>query len=282
VRIGAREFGGAASADIVRAVTGLTSALGKFAGSQATAISNTDGPLTMVDLSTELTSVEDACTLDDSKIEMLLSASMIDPRDTKRYALLLGTARTSLMRKRDAMTLHEQRKTARLTHSPVVNLEDLRFDELAKSRLRVLYDKFEISNNPFIDSQYNRVMLMAITHDSYFNGRETNRVLAHMGDSVHKIMTAQYCFGHSRPVSDVSDMVQGTQTDVALAGLAKQHQLGEIVYVGHGVDVNAKKILATVVEAVVGAMYYLQGESPASRLSSAIGVVKTPDVTPTL
>lgn len=113
----------------------------------------------------------------------------------------------------------------------------------------------------FKNSKYLRI---ALTHSSYANENKEagshNERQEFLGDAVLSIVVSDYIFRHLNvPEGELTKIRASLVCEGALAGFAKQIDLGNSLYLGHGEEHNGGRtrpsILADAFEALIAAIY---------------------------
>ncbi|MDR0848524.1 MAG: ribonuclease III [Propionibacteriaceae bacterium] len=120
---------------------------------------------------------------------------------------------------------------------------------------------------------------LAFTHRSwaYENGRvPTNERLEFLGDSVLGVVVTEYIFRTypDRPEGQLSRLRAAVVSSHALAGVARDLELGQSIKLGHGeIATNGQdkdSILADATEAIIGAVHLSGGFEVSSRFVHAV------------
>lgn len=113
--------------------------------------------------------------------------------------------------------------------------------------------------------------MLAVTHRSYAyenGGLPTNERLEFLGDSVLGVVVTEslYRSHPDLPEGQLAKLRASIVNMHALAGVARQMNLGELLYLGHGEVLTGGRdkasILADAVEALLGALYLQDGLEP--------------------
>lgn len=280
---GLREISSAAatsvtgSAALARAAETFATALrGVSSGSAVIDDSPTrSGPGSIVMIDHTYGQLQDAADIDDERLRLMLSVSAVRPHDTDRYLNLLRIARDGLLKKAAAISNQRERKAAKISYQPVANDSDM---TLALDGARQLVESMrEGLFLDFVSPDADSLLLRAITHESFVAGRETNRVLAHVGDSVARLACGLFAMRTpDMTVSDISDMVQSDQNNAAFREMALKVGLHHWIRAAPGTDVTAKGILSTAFEALIGVAFYDGGMDSVMKLNAVFGFVKNP------
>ncbi|WP_447925040.1 ribonuclease III [Georgenia muralis] len=112
------------------------------------------------------------------------------------------------------------------------------------------------------------LLVLALTHRSFAHeagGLPTNERLEFLGDSVLGIVVTEYLYRHHPdvPEGDLARMRAATVSQRALAGVARDLDLGAFILLGRGELVTGGRekdsILSDTVEALIGATYLCHG-----------------------
>lgn len=134
----------------------------------------------------------------------------------------------------------------------------------AREDLDVLLDSLDIAIEPGL-------LDLALTHRSFAHengGLPTNERLEFLGDSVLGVVVTEYLYRNNSNVSEgsLAKMRAATVSQRALAGVAREHAIGEFVKLGRGELVTGGRekdsILSDTVEALIGAAYLTHGLEP--------------------
>ena len=117
-----------------------------------------------------------------------------------------------------------------------------------------------------------RILKEALTHSSYAHELKSKKIdircnerLEFLGDSVLSIVTSEYLFSKysDLPEGDLTHMRAALVQSQALAGYAREIELGKFLYVGNGEERNRdqQSILEDAFEALLAAIYLDAGES---------------------
>jgi len=277
-RIGARQLGGAFGTSVGSAVEDLASAMTRFTsviGGQKTGAYNADSviPRLMGEVTSE--DLERAAELDQTKIELLLSASLVHPGDLKAYSALLVTARTSLVRKRDSMMAQRMRQQASLSSDSFVSDDEI-LKLVPAENVNMAARAMGLGT---IDDELRALLARGLVHDSAFQGRTTNRSMALVGDAVLRLVATVRCDEARMRVSDTNGVITVCLSNQTMAAMArKELPWMEMIVTGRGVDKSATAVLSTVVEALYGAIFITRGYDGVVKVNDATGMtlVKLP------
>ncbi len=122
----------------------------------------------------------------------------------------------------------------------------------------------------------------ALTHSSYVNetGQQAkdNERLEYLGDSVLALVVNEYLFKRYEeyPEGDLAKIKSAVVSEVTLAKVAKDINLGSFLYMGRGEELNGGRqrasILANTLEALIGALYLDSGLKVSKQL--VLGLLK--------
>jgi len=193
-----------------------------------------------------------AAELDDDKLSHILSASNVKTEDIRAYMTLLRVARDGTKRKANAMSVHAMQKQAKMSFTPRVAGSELERDlDANRQRLNDIMKLCQFS----IDSEGELDLLQAVTHDSFYQGRECNRVLAYIGDAAAKLYAAVEMRRLGRAVADISNLVTTAQSNESFRDKGIKIGLAEHLRVAMGVDPTTRNVMATCYEAIIGVVY---------------------------
>jgi len=211
-------------------------------------------PISLADKSAAVTG--SASDLDDEKIKMLLASSSIETSDIRRYLTLLKVARDGMKKKEIAVRMHEQAKAAKVSLIPLVGDDILISDIPANAtRLKEVKALCRIELN----STYDVLLLRALTHDSFYGGRESNRLLAYIGDAAAKLYASSAMMEVGHSVADVSAHMSSIQSNTHMRDMAVSLDIHTKSRVASGVDCTARSIAATLYEAIIGVVFLADG-----------------------
>lgn len=119
----------------------------------------------------------------------------------------------------------------------------------------------------------------ALTHSSYAHELKTKKIdvkcnerLEFLGDSVLSLITSEYLFKkyEEQPEGELTHIRASLVQSQALAGYAREIELGEYLYLGHGEESNRNRqsILEDAFEALLAAMYLDAGENGIDTVSA--------------
>jgi len=204
--------------------------------------------------------------LDDEKVRAILQCCSAEEQDIVAFYHLLKHALDSVNKKRAAQEMVTQKRYLIQNFGSVVFPADMLPSD-SEFDLDVLFKSlgYILANE---GNKHNFVL--AITHDSYYAGRETNRVLAHIGDSAAKMLLGMEALKERRSVFELDSLIQSSQCNEAWARLVDKHSLTQYIRCGANVSVN-QKIKATVLEALLGAVYIDSGQHGLYRVNTKIG-----------
>ena len=119
----------------------------------------------------------------------------------------------------------------------------------------------------------------ALTHSSYAHELKTKKIdvkcnerLEFLGDSVLSLITSEYLFKkyEEQPEGELTHIRASLVQSQALAGYAREIELGEYLYLGHGEESNRNRqsILEDAFEALLAAMYLDAGDNGIDTVSA--------------
>jgi len=193
-----------------------------------------------------------AAKLNDDTIRSLLNAGELEPEEINMFFHMLKHAQDMVFRKRQSMLEQQSKRDLKSTFGSVVCPVDL-FQRDIEQDLTGLFADIGYT----LRHESSRVLfIMAITHESVYAGRETNRVLAHYGDSVARMVMAKIAIEDKKSVGDLDALIQLTQCNDAWNRIMVENELNKHVRVDTNMVKNVTlRIASTVFEAILGATH---------------------------
>jgi hypothetical protein len=201
-----------------------------------------------------------AAELDSTKVRQLLETGQVVVSDVSKYLGLILETQRIVTKRESAMRVSAIRSAQEAVSVPALYAYYRSFvlfktgddgKPAASNGLKLVRKLEEILEYKFRSPT---LALVAITHSSFTMGADSNRVLAHVGDSVLKWRAAIRVYNNSGVVADVDKIVQQYQSNVALRDAGIEVGLAVVARAADGVDTSTKQVMATMVEAVIGAV----------------------------
>jgi len=193
-----------------------------------------------------------AAKLNDDTIRALLNAGELEPDNINMFFHMLKRAQDAAFRKHQAIIEQRTKRDLKNQFGTVVCPTDLFQADLGRDLTGLL----NALGYKLRDDSSRIYFIMATTHESVYAGRETNRVLAHYGDSVARMVLGRVALNEQRSVGDLDALVQLTQTNDAWNRIMVDNGLNEFVRVDTSmVKTISLRIASTVFEALLGAVY---------------------------
>jgi len=204
--------------------------------------------------------LRDAAALDMDKIQLLIEHSELSIADVSKYLTLIKETQRIIERKESALNV------IRVHASGPVYMDSAIYEYKSVFELCVgvgsnciptalLWEVRKLERRIGYTFRSPTMAVMAITHDSVTPGGESNRVLAHIGDNVFKCITGLSIYARDGVVVEVDRVIQQYQNNSAFRDAGLNLGLQEFIRAAKGIDTSTKRIMATVVEALGGAIW---------------------------
>lgn len=273
IRTGIREFGSATVGSLAALPEDLgiiASYLNKLAVGVAKSTNNT--AVLIINPEMENENLKDLVRLDEQKLLNLLNLSAIDKSEVVHYLNLIKGLDNQLIKAARAKEERAAKRTLYATFgTTVAEASALGVDSCDISDLlnAIHYELHDPANKVHF--------VAAITHESYCDSLETNRVLAYMGDKLAGYYLGVKAYEARVPVATVSNVFQRTMSNDAWNKLGMSISLGSIIRIGSGTHAVTPKMVASAFEAVLAAVYIDGGEEALMKLNDVVPWLDTED-----
>jgi dsRNA-specific ribonuclease len=204
--------------------------------------------------------LRDAAALDMDKIQVLIEHSELSIADVSKYLTLIKETQRIIERKESALNVIRVHAMGPIYMDSAIYEYKSAF-ELCMGEgedcypTALLWDVRKLEDRIGYTFRSPTLAVMAITHDLMTPGGESNRVLAHVGDSTFRCITGLSIYARDGVVVEVDRVIQQYQNNVAFRDAGISLGLQEFIRAAKGIDTSTKRIMATVVEALCGAIW---------------------------
>jgi len=204
--------------------------------------------------------LKDAAALEMDKIQLMIEQSKLSVSDLSKYLTLIAETQKILVKREYAKARAQIRASSVPLFLPAIYEYKSVFELMVEvdgetAPTNLLWDVRKLERILRYEFKSPTFAAMALTHDSMTPGGESNRVLAHIGDSILRVIAGMKIYTQDGVVSEVHRIIEQYQNNEALRSAGLSLGLADLVRAKPGVDVTSKHVMATVVEAICGAVW---------------------------